>query len=159
MHNFKVHFLSILAGAADNFPMQLWDRLLQQAKIKVNLVCQSNGRAVDRTMLPALSAIASSQAAPTQAIMKKIELFLDYAALHPDVIVTYRASKMILALHSNASYLSKPKARSRAGGHFFLSENEEDPANNGAILNTAQIIRPVMSSAAEAELGAMFINA
>ena len=68
------------------------------------------GRAVDGTMLPALSAIASSQAAPTQATMKKIELFLDYAASHPDVIVTYRASKMILALHSNASYLSEPKA-------------------------------------------------
>ena len=86
-------------------------------------------------------------------------MFLNYAVSHPDAIVTYRASKMILALHSNASYLSKPKARSRAGGHFFLSENEEDPANNGDILNTAQIIRAVMSSAAEAELGAMSINA
>ena len=110
-------------------------------------------------MLPALSAIASSQAAPTQTTMEKIDLFLDYAASHPDAIVTYRASKMILALHSDASYLSEPKARSRAGGHFFLSENEEDPANNGAVLNTAQIIKAVMSSAAEAELGAMFINA
>ena len=117
------------------------------------------GRAVDGTMLPALSAIASDQAAPTQATMEKIEMFLDYAASHPDAIVTYRASKMILALHSDASYLSEPKARSRAGGHFFLSENEEDPANNGAVLNTAQIIKAVMSSAAEAELGAMFINA
>jgi len=117
------------------------------------------GRAVDGTMLPALSAIASDQAAPTQATMEKVDMFLDYAASHPDAIVTYRASKMILALHSDASYLSKPKARSSAGGHFFLSENEEDPANNGAVLNTAQIIKAVMSSAAEAELGAMFINA
>ena len=66
---------------------------------------------------------------------------------------------MVLALHSNASYLSEPKARSRTGGHFFFSENEEDPANNGAVLNTAQIIKAVMLSAAEAELGAMFINA
>ena len=64
------------------------------------------GRAVDGTMLPALRAILSSQAAPTQATMEKIELFLDYAASHPDAIVTYRASKMILALHSDASYLS-----------------------------------------------------
>ena len=117
------------------------------------------GQAVDGTMLPALSAISSSQAASTQETMKKIELFLNYAALHSDAIVTYRASKMILALHSDASYLSKPKARSRAGGHFFLSKNKEDPSNNGAVLNAAQIIRAVMSSAAEAELGAMFINA
>ena len=66
---------------------------------------------------------------------------------------------MVLALHSDASYLSEPKARSRAGGHFFMSEDVADPTNNGAVLNTAQIIKAVMSSAAEAELGAMFINA
>jgi len=80
------------------------------------------GRAVDGTMLPALSAIASSQVAPTQETMEKIELFLDYAASHPDAIVTYRASHMVLALHIDASILSEPKARSRAGGHFFLSK-------------------------------------
>ena len=66
---------------------------------------------------------------------------------------------MILAAHSNASYLSESKARSRAGGHFFLSEDTTFPSNNGAILTISQIIKAVMSSAAEAELGALFINA
>ena len=117
------------------------------------------GRAVDGTVLTALSAIASDQAAPTEATMKKTKRFLDYAATHPDAVLTYRASDMVLALHSDASYLSEPKARSRAGGHFFMSEDVADPTNNGAVLNTAQIIKAVMSSAAEAELGAMFINA
>ena len=28
IRNFKAHFLSILAGVADDFPMQLWDKLL-----------------------------------------------------------------------------------------------------------------------------------
>ena len=42
IQNFKAHFLSILAGTADNFPMQLWDRLLPQADITVNLLRQSN---------------------------------------------------------------------------------------------------------------------
>jgi hypothetical protein len=46
---------------------------------------------------------------------------------HQDAIITYRASNMILAAHSDASYLSETKARSRAGGHFFLSENDEVP--------------------------------
>ena len=110
-------------------------------------------------MLPALSAIASNQANPTEETMKKTKQFLDYAASHPDAIITYKASKMVLATHSDASYLSEPKARSRAGGHFFMSEDSEDPPNNGAVLNIAQIIKAVMSSAAEAELGAMFINA
>ena len=63
------------------------------------------GRAVDGAMLPALSAIASSQAAPTQATMEKIELFLDYAASHPGAIVTYRASKMVLALMVCCSHM------------------------------------------------------
>ena len=42
IRNFKAHFLSILAGVANNFPMQLWDKLLPQAEITVNLIRQSN---------------------------------------------------------------------------------------------------------------------
>ncbi len=33
-----------------------------------------------------------------------------------------------------------------------------EPTNNGAVLTIAQIIKNVMSSVAEAELGALFIN-
>ena len=42
---------------------------------------------------------------------------------------------------------------------FLLFTNDEIPPNNGSILNIAQIIKAVMSSAAEAELGALYINA
>ncbi len=66
---------------------------------------------------------------------------------------------MVLVVHSDASYLSKPKARSRAGRHFFLSSDTENPTNNGAVLNIAQLIKAVMSSAAEAKLGTLYINA
>jgi len=116
-------------------------------------------RAVDCTMLPALGSLATQQSAPTQNTLMKIHQFLDYAMTHPNAIITYRASNMTLAVHSDASYLSETKARSRAGGHFFLSENDPFPQNNGAILTLAQIIKPVMSSAAEAELAALYINA
>ena len=91
------------------------------------------GREVDGTMLIALSAMTSDQSAPTEATMKKTKLFLDYAASHSDAVLTYRASDMVLALHSDASYLSEPKVRSRAGGHFFMSEDVVDPTNNGAV--------------------------
>jgi hypothetical protein len=77
---------------------------------------------------------------------------LDYVATHPDAIVSYAKSNMILGVHSDASYLSEPNARSRAGGHFFLSDGTDDAPPNGAILNTSQIIRSVMSSAAKAKL-------
>ena len=67
---------------------------------------------------------------------------------------------MKLAIHSDASYLSEPKARSRAGGYFFLTGKHNDTTpDNGAVLNVAQVIKAVMSSAAEAELGALYINA
>eukprot|EP00804_Cyclotella_cryptica_P026099 CCRYP_013955-RF/>CCRYP_013955-RF protein AED:0.47 eAED:0.47 QI:0/-1/0/1/-1/0/1/0/203 len=91
--------------------------------------------------------------------MKQTHQLLDYLATQDEAVLTYSASKMILTVHSDASYLSEPKARSRAGGHFFLSDNSSIPPNNGTILNIAHIIKNVMSSATEAELAALYINA
>ncbi len=91
-------------------------------------------------------------------MLDKVKLFLDYTTTHPNAIVTYRASDMVLVGHSDVSYLSESKARSRAGGHFFMSSDKADPPNNGAVLTVAQIITNIMSSAAEAKLGALFIN-
>ena len=51
IRNFKAHFLSILAGTGPNFPLQLWDRLLPQAEITLNLLRQANAN-------PKLSAYA-----------------------------------------------------------------------------------------------------
>ncbi len=42
IRNFKAHFLSVLAGVADNFPPSLLDWLLPQTKITINLIRQSN---------------------------------------------------------------------------------------------------------------------
>ena len=42
---------------------------------------------------------------------------------------------MVLAVHNNASYLSEPRARSCADGHFFLSYNSNNPPNNGTVIN------------------------
>ena len=67
--------------------------------------------------------------------------------------------KFVVRILFVVSYLSEPEARSRAGGHFFMSNNAPVPPNNGAILNVAQIIKNVMSSATEAELGALYIMA
>ena len=84
-------------------------------------------RAVDCTMLCALSTLASQQAKPTKNTMTRVKQFLDYAASNPDATITYQASDMILAVHSNASYLLETNAQSRIGGHFFCSENTQFP--------------------------------
>ncbi len=94
------------------------------------------GQAVDSTLLVALSSLASAQSAPTAYTLELIKWLLHYAVTQPDAILTYEKSNMILAVHSKASYLSEAKARSRVGRHFFCSTDDEDPPNNGAILNT-----------------------
>ena len=60
-------------------------------------------------MLTALSMITTKQATPIKKTLKKIKQLLDYVMTNPDVIMMYRASNMILATHSNVSYLSEPK--------------------------------------------------
>jgi hypothetical protein len=65
----------------------------------------------------------------------------------------------VLAIHSDAGYLNESKAQSWAGGHFFLLSNVQYPPNNGAVLTIAQIVDADMSSAAEAEMEALFIIA
>ena len=85
-------------------------------------------------MLPALGLLAIQQAAPTKNTMTLAKQFLDYDVTHPDAIITYHASDMVLLAHRYASYLSESKSRSRAGGHFFMSNNSPIPANNGAVI-------------------------
>jgi hypothetical protein len=85
------------------------------------------GRAVDSTLLCPISAIASQLSKPTTVTMQQTLQLLDYLATQEDAVLSYHASDMILAAHSNASYLSEPNARSRAGGHFFLSSDTTVP--------------------------------
>ena len=66
---------------------------------------------------------------------------------------------MILAAHADVGFLNESRARSRAGAHIFLSENEPKPKLNGPILTISQIIKTVMASAAESEMAALFITA
>ena len=66
---------------------------------------------------------------------------------------------MKLAVHIDASYLRKPKARIQAGGHFFLSNEVTIPQNNGAIINISHTIKHVMTYVTEAGLAALYIMA
>ena len=65
---------------------------------------------------------------------------------------------MILKLHRDSSYLNAVGARSRQGGHLYLGNKSEPDILNGAVLNLAAIMKMVLSSAAEAEFGALFHN-
>jgi hypothetical protein len=73
------------------------------------------GRAVNITLLCLISALASQTTNPTEGTMKSATQLLDYLGTQDKAVLTFNANNMISAVHSNASYLSKPKARSRAG--------------------------------------------
>jgi hypothetical protein len=121
-------------------------------------------------MLVALGTMASTQSKGTQVTAQVLTQPLNYAAAHPDATVWYTTSDMYLHIHSDASYLSEAKARSRAGGTFFLSSRPPNPSAtpsptatpppyNGAIRTISFIMRNIMASVTEAKLGAVFQNA
>jgi hypothetical protein len=119
-------------------------------------------QAVAVTILIALSDIATQQAASTKNTKKWVTQFLDYMWTHPDAKICYCASNLILNVHSDASYLSAPRVCSHARGFFFLGSLpvDGDPIKlNGAIHITCSILNLVAALAAEAELGALFLNA
>jgi hypothetical protein len=68
---------------------------------------------------------------------------------------------MLLQTHSDAAYTNETKARSTAGGHYFLGKPIKDGQPiflNGAVHTLCKVIG-VAASAAEAELGSLFLNA
>ena len=117
------------------------------------------GREVYKKLLVALSSIGAQQAAATEDTSVAIEQLLDYVAIYPNDGILFRKSDMILAAHADAGFLNESRARSIAGAHIFLSENEPKPKLNGPVLTIAQIIKTVMASAAEDEMAALFITA
>eukprot|EP00957_Ditylum_brightwellii_P181152 13798682-Ditylum_brightwellii.AAC.1 len=113
-----------------------------------------HGRIVDLTLLPALNAISTQQAAPTKAKVKEVDHFLNYMATYPNNAVSYHASNMILHIHSDAACMVLQEAQLHAGGYFYLSSfphKTEDIPLNGAIYNECSNIRNVMGLAVDAE--------
>jgi hypothetical protein len=68
---------------------------------------------------------------------------------------------MQLKIHSDASYLSKPKAKSRIGGYFYLgnkSDSRMRPLYNGHLLCHTTVLNHVVSSVGEVVFGVLFVN-
>jgi hypothetical protein len=117
-------------------------------------------RAVDPTVLMPRNDIATEQTKATEKTQAATNQMVDYLATHPDATIRYHASDMVLHIHSDASYLSVSNARSRLGGLFFLgNKSPKQHTLNGSILNVAAVIKNVVASTEESEVGACFHNA
>jgi len=120
------------------------------------------GRAVDLTILKALNSLSTQQAVPTEQTERYVKQFLDYLATHPHAKIRYFTSDMILQLHTDAAYANKSRSRSTAAGHFSLGKQPTHGKPlflNGAIHTLCTVLKHVTASAAEAELGSLFLNA
>jgi hypothetical protein len=118
-------------------------------------------RAVDMTVLMALSSISIEQTIATKKTMGRCTQLLDYLATNATAKVRFHRSDMIMNVHSDASYLLESKARSRTCGHFFMGWTpvDDEPLRlNGAFFVNTTIMRFVVASAAEAEMGTLFRN-
>ena len=67
-----------------------------------------------------LCTIATQQSIPMEEMQKKIRQFFYYCASQEDAVLTYEASDMVLAGHSEVGYLNKCDPRNRARGHHYL---------------------------------------
>jgi hypothetical protein len=64
------------------------------------------------------------------------------------------------SMHSQQRSILQQKERTKPSRQTFSPVKQQSiPPNNGAILMNATIIKAVMSSVAEGELGALFLNA
>ena len=118
-------------------------------------------------MLLAIGSISRKQSEATAKPAEACNWLMDYFASKTLAIIRYTASSMVLYIHSNASFLSISRARSRAAGHFFLSDNPTDPNTppieippfNSPVYTSCKILDTVVGSVAEAEIGATYHDA
>ena len=106
-------------------------------------------------MMHSLNDLAIQTHSGTQKTVQATTHFLDYCSTNPNATKLYRTSDMILNIHSDAAYLVASKARSRAGGFFFLGKIDGSFIN-GSIHVIAKILKNVLASALEEDIGALF---
>jgi hypothetical protein len=107
-----------------------------------------------------LNEIATEKTKLTEKTQAATKQLLYYLATHPDAIIRYHASDMILHIHSYASYLSVSHAHSRLGGLFFCGDKPpKEDTSSGSILSVASVIKKGVASATESEVGVCFQNA
>ena len=114
-------------------------------------------RGVDVTILPAVTHLSSLQAHPTQDDLQASHRLLAYCSRFPDNALRYHACDMVLHIQSDASYLSRPNARSVAGAIFYLGNLNQPTHINWSVHTLSTIIPAVVASVAEAEYAALFL--
>jgi hypothetical protein len=105
---------------------------------------------VDPTKLVPLSALASQLTTATSETMQKVGMTNSLTNVAP--ILRLPSITMQLKIHSDASYFSEPKAKSRVYGYYFLENNinnKAPPLTNGTLLCISTALKHGVSSIEE----------
>ncbi|KAI2488759.1 Reverse transcriptase (RNA-dependent DNA polymerase) [Fragilaria crotonensis] len=111
----------------------------------------------------AIGELATDQSSGSKTTIEKLAQLLNYCATHPDASVRLTASDLLIVVESDAPYLvSVVNARSCTAGYFYVTNKPtkatESFKANGTVPVLYHIMREVLSSAAEAEFGALVHN-
>ena len=96
---------------------------------------------------------------PTERLRDQADRLIAYCAAYPSNELVFKASDMIVTIESDASYLSRSKARSVVGGIHYMGNLDDSTFINGGVAVESSILDCVAASVAEAEYGAAFKNA
>ena len=162
-HSLHAHHEIVYSAKEQLLPDNDSSPLLDEAGVKcIQGIIGSHiyhARAVDNKLLTTLSPISSQQAKATEKTAESVMQLLDNVTTYPTDGITYHASIMVLAAHSDASFLTKSGSCSHSRVHIYLSEDYPSPQLNGSILAISQIMKYIMACTAEAELGALYLTA
>ena len=98
-------------------------------------------------LLVPLRNLESALAHGTEATYGAMVQLLNYFATHRDAFIWYKQSNMIIAINSDASYMSEKKECIQTGSHFFLNnklKGGQPMMNNRAVYVVSTIIRNVI---------------
>ena len=114
---------------------------------------------IDSIILVTLNKIGGQQSTATTDTETKLAKLMDYLHTHPDAVVRFHASNMILYIESDAASLVLPKTHSRVVSILYLSNATAGrPTLNGAIQVICKTLQNVVSSASKAETGGIFVG-
>ena len=103
--------------------------------------------------------IGGQQSIATTDTGKKGVKLMNYLHTHSNAVIQLHSSDMILYIESDADYLVLPQAHSRVASIFYLrNATSRRPRLNRAIQFICKNLQNVVSSAAEAETGVIFIG-
>ena len=116
---------------------------------------------MDLVTLVANNDVSTNQSSATTNTNNKIVELFDYLCTNLEAKIKFRASDMILKIHSDGSYLSASNSRSRAGEFYYLGDNippgqSEKP--QGSIYQECSVIKPIIGLAAECETTTLCAN-